>query len=122
MIKMIKRETHTIDVANIKLGRVATEISHILIGKHKPSYEAYKDNGDIVKIKNIEEIVVTGKKKEMKKYFRHSGYLGGLKEKTFEEIFQNKPGKVLKQAVYGMLPKNKLRDKKIKRLKIKNNN
>ncbi len=115
----MNRETQTIDVANRKLGRVATEIAHILIGKHKPSYAPHKDNGDIVVVENADKLVVTGKKKELKKYFTHSGYLGGLKEKTFEEIFEKEPGKVIKQAVYGMLPKNKLRDKRIKRLKIK---
>ncbi|MFW6282681.1 MAG: 50S ribosomal protein L13, partial [Minisyncoccales bacterium] len=115
-------KTHTIDVANRKLGRVATEIACLLIGKNKPNYAPHKDNGDMVIIENPDQIAVTGEKKKKKKYFNHSGYLGGLKEKTFEELLEKKPGKLIKQAVYGMLPKNKLRDKRIKRLKIKNNN
>lgn len=115
----MERKTQTINAANRKLGRIATEIANFLIGKHKPDFAPHKDNGDNVVVENPDKVSVTGKKKDLKKYFRHSGYLGGIKEKTFEEIFEKEPEKVIKQAVSGMLPKNKLRAKRLKRLKFK---
>ena len=114
----MERKTHTIDVTNKVLGRVATEIAVLLRGKYRPDFVPYKDMGDFVVIKNINKIKVTGKKMEQKKYFRHTGYLGGLKEITMEKLIAKKPGEVLKKAVFGMLPKNKLRAQQIKRLKI----
>lgn len=114
----MKRETHTIDAANKVLGRLATEIAILLRGKHKPDFVPYKDMGDFIVVKNIEKIKITGKKMEQKKYFHHSGYLGGLKEIPLKKLFEREPGEVLKKAVFGMLPKNKLRAEQIKRLKI----
>jgi len=114
----MKRETHTIDAANKILGRLATKIAIILRGKHKRDFVPYKDMGDFVVIKNIKKLKVTGKKMDQKKYYRHTGYLGGLKEITLKKLLQKKPYEALKKAVYGMLPKNKLRPKQIKRLKF----
>ena len=114
----MKRETHTIDAAGKVLGRLAVEISILLRGKHRPDFAPYKDIGDIVVIKNVAELKVTGKKMEQKKYFRHSGYLGSLKETPLKTLFKKDPAQVLKRAVFGMLPKNKLRAKMIKRLKF----
>ena len=114
----MKKETHTIDATNKVLGRLATQIAILLQGKDKPDYEPQKDIGDFVIVKNIKKIKVTGKKAQQKKYYHHSGYPGGLKEVPFKKVFENDPSEVLKKAVWGMLPKNKLRAKRIKRLKF----
>lgn len=116
----MERKTHTIDATNKVLGRLATEIVILLRGKHKPNFVPHKDMGDFVIVKNVEKLKITGKKMEKKKYYRHSGYLGGLKEIPLKRLFKEKPTEVLKKAVLGMLPKNKLRPKMIKRLKIIN--
>lgn len=113
----MKRETHTIDATNKILGRLATQVAIFLQGKHKANFVPYKDMGDFVLVKNIKKIKFSGKKLEQKKYYRHSGYLGGLKETPLKKVFEETPDKVLRKAVYGMLPKNKLRAKRIKRLK-----
>ena len=114
----MERETHTIDAAGKILGRLATKISVLLRGKNKPDFAPNKDMGDIVVVENIEKIKVTGKKYDNKIYYHHTGYPGGLKEVPYKKVFERDPAEVLKRAVYGMLPKNKLRDKQIKRLKI----
>ena len=114
----VKRETHTIDAADKSLGRLATQIVIILRGKHKPDFAPNKDIGDFIIVNNISKIKFTGKKFKQKKYYHHSGYLGGLKETSLKKLFKKNPAKVLKKAVFGMLPKNKLRVKMIKRLTI----
>jgi large subunit ribosomal protein L13 len=114
----MKQETHTIDAADKILGRLATKIAILLQGKHKPDYQPQKDMGDIVIIKHVDKIKVTGKKAEQKKYIHHSDYMGGLKEIPFKRLFERKPSEILRIAVLGMLPKNKLRAKRIKRLKF----
>ena len=115
----MESKTHTIDAENKVLGRLAVQIARFLQGKHRPDWAPNKDSGDIVIIKNIAKIKVTGRKKDQKKYYHYSGYPGGLKEKPLKELLKEDPGQVLKKAVYGMLPKNKLRAKQIKRLKTK---
>ncbi len=112
------RKTHIIDATNKVLGRLATQIAILLRGKHKPDFVPNKDMGDFIVVKNIEKIKITGKKMEQKKYFHHSGYLGGLKEISLKKLFEKEPREVFKKAVFGMLPKNKLRAVQIKRLKI----
>jgi len=114
----MERKTHTIDAANKILGRLATEIAVLLRGKNKTDFAPNKDIGDFVVVENIKKIRVTGKKFENKIYYHHTGYLGGLKETPFKKLFKRDPGEVLKKAVFGMLPKNRLRAKQIKRLKI----
>ncbi|KPJ56082.1 50S ribosomal protein L13 [Parcubacteria bacterium DG_74_2] len=114
----MKRETHTINASGKVLGRLATEIAVLLRGKHKPEFVLYKDIGDFVIVKNVAQIKFTGKKMEQKIYFHHSGYLGGLKEAPLKKLFEKDPAEVLKKAVWGMLPKNKLRAEQIKRLKV----
>lgn len=114
----MKRQIHTIDATNKTLGRLASEIAILLRGKHKPDFAPYKDIGDFVVVKNIDRIKISGKKLEKKKYYRHSGYLGGLKEIPLKKLFKESPAEVLRKAVYGMLPKNKLRERVIKRLKF----
>jgi len=114
----MERNTHTMDATNKALGRLASEVAILLRGKHKPGFVPYKDIGDFVVVKNVEKIKFTGKKFEKKKYYRHSGYLGGLKEIPLRRLFERGPAKVLKMAVWGMLPKNKLSKEQIKRLKF----
>jgi len=116
----MQREIHTIDATNKPLGRLAGKIAKLLRGKHKVQFLPYKDIGDIVIVKNVGKIKITGKKLKQKIYYRHSGYPGGLKKISMEELFKKDPAQVLKKAVWGMLPKNKLRKKMIKRLKIEN--
>ncbi len=114
----MEQKKHTIDASGRILGRLATEIAVLLRGKNKPGFVPYKEMGDIVVVKNADKIVLSGKKMEQKKYYHHSGYLGGLKEVSIKKIFQNDPGDILRRAVMGMLPKNKLRSKQIKNLKF----
>lgn len=118
--KVIKtnRETHTIDATGKVLGRLAAEIAVLLRGKNKPDFLPYKDGGDFVTVTNVDKIKITGRKIEQKKYYHHTGYLGGLKAEPLKTLFPENPGEVLKRAVFGMLPKNKLRAKWIKRLKF----
>lgn len=114
----MERKTHTIDAAGKILGRLATEIAVLLRGKQKTDFFPHKDMGDFVIVKNIDKIKITGKKFEKKIYYHHTGYLGGLKATPLKKIFQSDPAKVLKMAVLGMMSKNRLRAKQIKRLKI----
>jgi|SRR3989344_6608757 len=114
-----KRENHIVDATDKVLGKLATEIAVILRGKQKPDFAPYKDIGDFVTVKNVDKMKVTGKKYDDKIYYRHTLYLGGLKKQTMKELVQKKGyPEVLKKAVMGMLTKNKLRAKQIKRLRF----
>ncbi|RUM43570.1 MAG: 50S ribosomal protein L13 [Desulfurobacterium sp.] len=114
----VQREWYVVDATGKTLGRLASEIAKILIGKHKPNYTPHVDNGDFVIVVNAEKIHVTGKKLEKKIYYKHTGYMGHLKETTLKEMLQKKPEEVIRLAVRGMLPKNKLRKRRMKRLKV----
>lgn len=118
MMVELKQQTHIIDATGKILGRLAAEIAVLLRGKHKPNFVPYKDMGDFVVVRNVNKIKFTGKKFEKKKYFHHTGYLGSLKEIPLKKLFEKNPAIVLRKAVWGMLPKNKLRAKMIKKLKI----
>jgi len=115
---MTPKKTYTIDASGKILGRLSAEIAFLLQGKTLPSYVPYLDNGAEVIVINTSQLKVTGKKNEQKKYYRHSGYPGGLKEVAYKNIFSRDPNEVLRRAVYGMLPRNKLRAKMMKRLKL----
>lgn len=115
----MERKIHKIDASNKAAGRIASQIALILRGKNKPGYQPHKDEGDIVIVENIKELKFTGKKIEQKKYFRYSGYPGGIKEVKIKDLFKSNPGQILKNAVKQMLPDNKLRDGMLKRLNIK---
>jgi large subunit ribosomal protein L13 len=115
----IERKTHQIDATDRPLGRLASEIATILRGKNKPSFDPAIDAGDYVEIVNCSKIKFTGKKLEQKEYIWHTNHPGGLRRKKVKDVFVVNPGEVLREAVMGMLPKNKLRDKMIKRLKTK---
>ena len=114
----VKREWYIVDATGIPLGRLATRIATILRGKHKPEYTPHIDNGDFVICINADKVLLTGKKEEQKKYYRHSGYLGGLKVIPFRMMKEKKPEEIIYHAVRGMLPKNKLGRKMIKKLKV----
>ncbi|MCX7716721.1 MAG: 50S ribosomal protein L13 [Endomicrobia bacterium] len=116
----IDRNWYIVDAKGKTFGRLASEIAKILIGKHKPIYSPDRDCGDFVVVKNASKLVFTGKKLQQKILFRHSGYLGGDKYIPYEKLFPQKADFLLREAVKGMLPKNKLRAKMIKRLKIFN--
>ena len=115
----MERETHTIDATDKPLGRIAVEIAVLLRGKHRPSFVPHQDVGDFVNVENVKSMKFSGKKFDQKKYYHHTGYLGGLKEMPLKKLFEKDPADVLKRAVFGMLPKNKLRAGQIKRLSIK---
>ena len=116
--KEIKRQWHLIDARGKILGRLATKIAQLLIGKHKPTFVPHLDSGDYVVVINAAQIKVTGKKLKKKIYYRHTGYMGGLKETRLEEMLAKHPTRVIWLAVKNMLPKNKLRKQRLKRLKI----
>lgn len=116
--KDIKREKQTIDASGKVLGRLATEIASILMGKNKPQFVPYLDTGDLVIVTNAAEVKLTGKKAKEKTYTRHSGYPGGLKVETFDKIITRKPEFVIEHAVKGMLPQTKLGRQMIKKLKV----
>lgn len=106
--KDIKREWHLIDAKNKILGRVSTEIATILMGKNKPDFVPYLDNGDFVVVVNADKVKVTGKKETAKVYHHHSGYPGGMREETLANVRAQKPEEVIRHAVWGMMPKGKL--------------
>jgi len=116
--KDIRRGWHLLDAKGEILGRLAVKIAGLLMGKTKPYFVDYLDCGDYVVIINAKKIKVSGNKFKNKLYRRHSGYPGGFRELTFEQLMQRDPRKIIQQAVKGMLPKNKLRDKRMSRLKI----
>ena len=123
MTKFVKKSEilnkwYEIDANNAVVGRLATVISRIIRGKNKSSYSPHVDHGDFVVVKNIEKIKFTGKKFQDKKYYRHTGYPGGIKETTPEKLFDKKPGEALKLAVKRMLPGGPLAKKQLTKLKI----
>lgn len=114
----IKRNWHLVDVGDKMLGRVSTRIAKLLIGKDKVYYSPNLDCGDYVVVINAKDVEISGRKRKQKLYRRHSGYPGGFKELTFQQLMQKDPRKVIRQTVKGMLPKNKLRDGRLARLKV----
>lgn len=114
----VVRSWHLIDMNGKVLGRTVTDIANLLIGKKKTTYEAHVDGGDYVVVINAKNVSVTGRKKEQKIYTRYSGYPGGLREATFQEVMNKDPRKIIKNAVSGMLPKNKLRAVRMTRLYV----
>ena len=114
----VVRNWYEIDAEGKILGKLAAEIAVKLMGKHKVSYTPHLDGGDFVVVTNAEKIAVTGNKLLAKKYYRHSGYPGGLKTRSLEEMLAKQPTEVIRKAVERMLPKNKLGSQMIGRLKI----
>ncbi len=114
----INREWFIVDAEDKVLGRLATQIAHRLRGKHKPEFAPHMDNGDFIVVVNCEKIRVTGNKLEDKKYYRYSGYVGGLKETALKDVLIKKPELAIMNAVKGMLPKNRLGRAMLKKLKV----
>jgi large subunit ribosomal protein L13 len=114
----VTRDWYLVDVDSKVLGRVATQIANVLRGKNKPTFTPSVDTGDFVIVVNCEKIALTGKKMSDKTYYSHSGYVGGLKEISAGKLLDKKPEDLLKKAVKGMLPKNKLARHMLKKLKI----
>ena len=117
-VKEIERKWFVVDAESKVLGRLASEIATRLRGKHKPNYSTFQDVGDFVVVVNAEKVRLTGKKLTDKKYYHHTGYIGGLKECTAEELLVKHPTDVLFKAVQGMLPKNSLGRAQLKKLKV----
>ncbi len=118
-MKKIERKIHKIDAENQILGRLATQVAHILRGKHKPEFQPHIDGGDIVEVVNVDKMKFSGKKLDQKKYFSYSGYPGGLKEKKMKDVFESNPGEVLRRAVTKMISSTRLRNDMMKRLIIR---
>ncbi len=114
----VKRDWHLIDAKDAILGRVSTEIAMILMGKNKASYSTHLDSGDFVVVINAEKLIVTGKKAQQKVYQSHSGYPGGFKERKYSKVMEEHPERILEHAVSGMLPDNKLKAERMKRLNV----
>ncbi len=115
----VERKWHLIDAAEAPtLGRLSAKIATLLSGKNKATFTPHTDGGDFVVVVNAEKVKVTGNKEEDKMYYRHSGFPGGLKEASLKELREKNPAMIIEKAVYGMLPTNKLRDDRMKRLKV----
>ncbi len=114
----IKREWHIFDASDQILGRLATQIASLLMGKHKPIFCRHLDIGDFVVVINAEKVRFTGNKAKQKLYYRHSGYPGGFKSTSLEKMMQTHPTRVIEHAVKGMLPHNRLEAKMMKRLRV----
>lgn len=120
MKPVIKRFTHNIDATDQMVGRLASKAAMLLQGKHKPDYLPYVDAGDVVIVKNASKVKISGKKFTDKVYRHHSNYPGGLKERPYKTVFAKNPSEIIRLTILKMLPKNKLRDLRLKRFKIEN--
>lgn len=114
----VERKWYVVDAEGQTLGRLATEIARLLRGKTKPQYTPHVDTGDFVIVVNADRVNVTGRKAEQKLYRRHTGYPGGLKEVSYEQMMDRKPTEIVRKAVYGMMPKTRLARQQFKKLKI----
>ena len=117
-VKEIEKNWYVVDAEGKVLGRLASEIATRLRGKHKPNYSTFMDVGDFIVVINADKVKLTGNKLENKKYYHHTGFIGGIKEITAKELLEKKPTEVLHKAVKGMLPKNTLGRAQLKKLKI----
>lgn len=117
-VNEIEKKWYVVDAENKVLGRLASEIASRLRGKHKPTFSTFIDNGDFIVVTNAEKIVLTGNKMNDKKYYHHTGYIGGIKETTAKELLAKHPTDLITKAVKGMLPKNKLGRAQLKKLKV----
>jgi len=116
--KQIRRNWYHVDAKDQVLGRLAQDVANKLMGKQKVNYVPYLDNGDFVVVTNASQVKVTGKKATQKTYYHHSGYPGGLRAETFDKLIQRRPTEVIRHAVKGMLPKNKLGRSMITKLHV----
>jgi large subunit ribosomal protein L13 len=116
--KEITREWHVIDASGVPLGRLASRIAQLLRGKHKPTFAPHMDGGDHVIVVNAEKIALTGQKLEQKKYYSHSGYPGGFKERSIKVELEKRPDRVIERAVKGMVPHTALGKQQLRHLKV----
>jgi large subunit ribosomal protein L13 len=114
----VTRQWHVIDATDIVLGRLASQVAVLLRGKHKPTFAPHVDTGDFVVIVNADKVALTGAKLEQKKAYRHSGFPGGLRSRTYAEMLDKHPAKAVEKAVRGMLPKNSIARAQITKLKV----
>ncbi len=114
----LEHSWYVVDAAGKTLGRLSSDIAHVLRGKHKPMYTPNMDTGDYVIVVNAEKITVTGKRAEQKKYYSHSGYPGGLKERAYRDVLQARPHRILEHSIKGMLPHNSLGADMYRKLKV----
>lgn len=114
----LTHEWFVVDAADVPLGRLASQVAQILRGKHKPTFAPHVDGGDYVVVINAEKVAVTGKKEDAKVYYRHSGYPGGLRALTFAQMRARHPDRIIRIAVKGMLPKNRLGRQIFNKLKV----
>ncbi len=114
----IDRKWYVVDADGKVLGRIATEIARYLRGKHKPTFCNFQDNGDFIIVVNADKVHLTGNKWDQKTYYRHTGYMGGIKSQTAKELQEKAPEELIRNAVKGMLPKNKLGRAQLKKLKV----
>ena len=117
-VNEIEKKWYVVDAQDKILGRLATEIAFRLRGKHKPTFSPFIDNGDFIIVTNADKIQLSGKKWDDKKYYHHTGYMGGIKETTAKELMEKHPTDLVTKAVKGMLPKNKLGRAQLKKLKV----
>jgi len=113
-----ERVWYVVDAENKILGRLATQIADVLRGKRKPTYTPHVDVGDFVIVVNAEKVAVTGDKREKKVYWRHSGYPGGIRSRTLADMLEKRPEEVIRKAVKGMLPRNRLARQQLRKLKV----
>jgi large subunit ribosomal protein L13 len=113
-----ERGWRIVDADGKTLGRLATQIANVLRGKHKPTYTPHVDVGDFVIVVNAEKVAVTGDKREKKLYWRHSGYPGGIRSRTLGDLLEKRPEEVIRKAVKGMLPRNRLARQQLRKLKV----
>lgn len=114
----IERSWHVVDAQGVPLGRLSSRVAQLLTGKHKPTYARHVDTGDFVIVINAEKTVLTGRKDDQKIYYRHSGKPGNLKQETAAELRQRRPARLVELAVRGMLPKNRLGRRQLRKLKV----
>ncbi len=114
----IERKWYLIDAAGVPVGKIAAEVATLLRGKHKPEYSFNVDTGDFVIVINCKDAVFTGNKLEDKKYYKHSGYVGGLKTRTAKQLMEKSPEKVIFEAVKGMIPRNRMGRAQMKKLRV----
>jgi large subunit ribosomal protein L13 len=114
----VQRQWHVIDATDVVLGRLASQVAVLLRGKHKPTFAPHVDTGDFVVVVNADKIALTGNKLEQKRAYRHSGYPGGLRSRTYVELLEKHPTKAVEKAVRGMLPKNSIARAQITKLKV----
>ena len=117
-VNEIEKKWYVVDAEDKILGRLASEIAFRLRGKHKPTFSPFIDNGDFIIVTNADKVQLTGKKWDDKKYYRHTGYMGGIKETTARELLAKHPTDLVTKAVKGMLPKNKIGRAQLKKLKV----